>query len=112
MVSARLVGSSGYVCATDGEQSTVSLAAENLALIPEGNTAAARFWWGTSPEDVTEMRGRRQVTANPVPGAQPPGCNCLYAIPNTHNLTPLNLQLGLHCGVGRSIRTRSVRALM
>ena len=35
------------------------LAAENLALIPEANTAAARFWWGTPPDDVPEMRGRK-----------------------------------------------------
>jgi hypothetical protein len=38
---------------------SVRLAAENLALIPEVNTAAARFWWGTPPDDVPEMRGRK-----------------------------------------------------
>ena len=36
----------------------MNLAAENLALIPEANSAAARFWWGTPPDDVPEMRGR------------------------------------------------------
>jgi hypothetical protein len=38
---------------------SVRLAAENLALIPEANTAAARFWWGTPPDAVPEMRGRK-----------------------------------------------------
>jgi predicted nicotinamide N-methyase len=84
MIAARLVGTSGYVCATDGDDTTVKLAAQNLALIPENNTAAARFWWGTSPEEIPEMRGRcwDYIVASDVayePAVFSPLCEALVA---------------------------------
>ena len=85
MIAARLVGDSGYVCATDGDEKTVTLAAENLALIPEKNTSSARFWWGTSPQDIAEMRGRSwdYIVASDVayePAVFEPLCEALLAV--------------------------------
>jgi hypothetical protein len=86
MVSARLVGPNGYVCATDGDAATVALAGENLARLPEAScTAAARFWWGEVPEDIEEMRGRNwdYVVASDVayePAVFAPLCEALVAV--------------------------------
>jgi len=111
MISARLVGGAGYVCATDGDEATVKLAKQNLALIPETNTAATRFWWGTSPQDIVEMRDRNwdYILASDVayePAVFAPLCDALITL--SHGKSKILL-----CnGVRSSTRERALRQLL
>ena len=111
MVAARLVGATGYVCATDGDACTVDLAAENLKLMPESNAAAARFWWGTDPDDVPAMQARSwdYVVASDVayePAVFGPLCQALAAVS-----TRASRILLCNC-VRSSRRERALKALL
>ena len=111
MVAARLVGPTGYACATDGDACTVELAAENLKLMPETNAAAARFWWGTDPDDVPAMQARSwdYVVASDVayePAVFGPLCQALAAVS-----TRASRILLCNC-VRSSRRERALKALL